>query len=80
MMAFPSMIAQAAEEAGIKVPADPDGEYIPAEYPHWHVFCLLQLGRRVRWGEHWDNAKVIAAIPEEKLKEMHLEDFIKAGL
>lgn len=43
MLAFPGMIADAAVRAGIKVPDDLD-EYDPLKYPHWHIFCMVQLG------------------------------------
>jgi hypothetical protein len=93
MMVFPSMLMTAATQAGMKVPTESELErYEEVEdlardfpdfiqrYPHFHVFCNLQLCRPIRWGEHWENAKVIAAIPLEKLKTMTLEDFIAAGL
>jgi len=80
MMAFPGMLATAAEKAGMKVPPDPDGEWKVEEYPHFNIFCVVQLGRRIRWGEHWDNAKVVAAIPEEKLATITLMDLIESGL
>lgn len=78
MMAFPIMLVEAAERAGMPVPSDVDN-FDPNEYPHFHVFCRLQLGKRIRWGEHWDNAKVIASIGFDRIKTMHLEDFIAAG-
>jgi len=80
MMAFPGMLATAAEKAGMKVPSDPDGEWKPEEFPHFNIFCVVQLGRRIRWGEHWKNAKVVAAIPEEKLESITLMDLIESGL
>ena len=79
MMAFPGMLVDAAEEANMKVPPDTD-EFEPLEYPHFHCFCLLQLGRAITWGEHWDNAKIIAAVSEDKIKTMSLEDFLTLGL
>lgn len=85
MIAFEGMLVEAAEQAGIKVPpeelldADPGEGFDPMEYPHFHVFCALQLCRPIQWGEHWDNAKIIAAIPEERLTEMVLQDFLELG-
>lgn len=74
------MLTAAAQLAGMKVPPDPD-DFDPEKFPHFHVFCLLQLSRPVRvHGEHWNNAKVIADIPEDKLRTMTLGDFIEAGL
>lgn len=81
MMAFPGMLISACEKAGIKCPSDPDnGDWDRDEYPHFAVFCALQLGRRIRLGEHWDNAKVIAKIPEDEIKTLTLVDFISRGL
>lgn len=79
MMAFPSMLVSAAEKAGMKVPEDPD-EFEREDYPHFAIFCALQLGRRIQMGEHWDNAKVIAAVPEDEIRTLTLEDFINRGL
>lgn len=86
MLVFESMIAKAAQEAGMKVPPDElldeeKPENYTEEYPHFHCFCVLQLGRAMTGPtEHWENAKVIAAIPEEQLKTMKVEDFAKAGV
>lgn len=80
MIIFPSLLVAAAEKAGMKIPPDPYENYDRDEFPHFYVYCALQLGRAIRWGEHWDNAKVIAAIDSEKLKKMTLDDFIAAGL
>jgi len=79
MMAFPGMLVGAAEKAGMKVPPDPDN-FLAEEYLHFQVFCILQLWRPIKWGEHWENAEIIASIPEEELKTMTLEDFLDKGL
>lgn len=60
MMAFPSMLVEAAEKAGMEVPENPDGGDFQETHPHFHVFCTLQLGRPINWGEHWENAEIIA--------------------
>jgi hypothetical protein len=80
MMVFPGMIAKAAEKAGMKVPADPDGKWKPKDFPHFHVFCNVQLARPIHWGEHWENAEIIAAIPEAELKTLTLANLISRGL
>lgn len=81
MLAFPGMIAKAAEDAGMKVPADPDGDWSADEFPHFHVFCNVQLARPVvHHGEHWGNAKIVAAIPEDQLRTTTLEDLLRRGL
>jgi len=79
MMAFPSMLVGAAAKAGMKVPPDAD-DFDAAEFPHFAVFCNVQLCRPVRMGEHWDNAKVIAAIPDEKIMQVTLMEMIALGL
>ena len=79
MLAFPEMIADAAIQAGIKVPADLNS-YNPEHYPHWHVYCTAQLGRRMpSWGCHWSNAKVIANIPDDKIKTVTHNDLNNLG-
>jgi len=60
MLAFPEMIAPAAKEAGIKLPPDLEN-FDSKAYPHWQVFCRMQLGQPMPHASaHWDNAKVIA--------------------
>jgi signal recognition particle subunit SEC65 len=78
MIMFPDMIAEAAEEAGIKLPHDLE-EYNPEEFPHWHVYQNVQLCRAVTWGNHWENAKIIAKIPKENLKKITENDLREMG-
>ena len=79
MIAFRAMLVGPAEQAGIKVP--PDLElYDSAEYPHWGAFLNMQLGRRMPCAtSHWDNAKIIAAIPDEKIKTITVEAVMALG-
>lgn len=79
MMAFPSMIAEAAAKAGMKVPVDPDEEFSSNEFPHFTVYCAMQLGVPVTWGNHWGNAEIIAAIPEDKIRTMSAGDIFELG-
>ena len=83
MLAFPSMIARSAEEAGMKVPdfdAKGNDEYDAKDYSHFHVFCVMQLGQPLLdWGSHWTNAKIIAAIPDNKIKTVTAKDIEKLG-
>ena len=79
MIAFPSMLVSAAEQAGMKVPDNPD-DFNREDYKHFFVFCNAQLCRPMSPGEHWDNAKVIAEIPEEEITTVTLEDLIDRGL
>jgi hypothetical protein len=80
MMILESMLIDAAGKAGMKVPPDAD-EFDAAEFPHFRVFCNLQLCRPMKMdGEHFRNAEVIAQIPEERIKTMKLADFLAEGL
>lgn len=80
MIAFPGMLVSAAEKAGMGVPEDPDNfENVSEQYPHFYVYCLCQLARPVFHGEHWENAKVIAALSEEEIKEITLEQLQEKG-
>lgn len=78
MIVFPSMLFEAAAQAGMKHPEEDD--FKPEDFPHFNVFCNVQLCRPVRWGEHWENAKIIAAIPESELKTLMLQDLLDKGL
>jgi hypothetical protein len=81
MLVYPSMIAEAARAAGMKVPDEPDtGSWDPNDYPHFYVFCGVQLYRPIAWGEHWENAKVVAAVRESDLRVITLEELIGRGL
>lgn len=80
MLAFPGMLVEAAKKVGMKVPEDPDN-FDKNKFPHFVVFCNAQLCRPVCYhGEHWDNAKIIAAIPDDKIMEVSLNDLLKEGL
>lgn len=84
MMVYPSMLISAAEQAGMKCPTIEElgkkEKVDKNKYPHFSVFCTLQLGRSIQWGEQFENAKIIAAFSEEELKKATLEDFLKKGL
>lgn len=67
MKAFPVMIAAAAAEAGIKLPPDLE-DYDKARYPHWFVFCHMQLGSPMPYPDvDWDNAKVVVAFNDSEI-------------
>jgi len=76
------MLVGAAEQAGMKVPPDVDEwQEWREDYPHFFCFCLLQLARpTVYHGEHWDNAKVVAEIPDDEIMTLTLENFLARGL
>ena len=80
MVAFPSMLEGPAKEAGMKVPADPEGGYIYAEFPHFTVLVNFQTGRPMPTPTaHWDNAKVIAKIPHDEIMKVTFDDLIERG-
>lgn len=79
-MAFPGMLVEAAKQAGMEVPSDPD-HYDNEKFPHFHVFCGAQLGRSLAfWGEHWENAKVVAEIPEKEIRTLTIQQLVDKGL
>lgn len=82
MLAFPSMLLTAAEEAGMKVPVlSETDDYDRGEFPHFAVFCAVQLGRPMNFmDEHWGNALVIATIPDEEIRNVSLNDLLSRGL
>lgn len=81
MIAFPGMLVGAAEQAGMKVPPDPEGEFDREEFPHFYVFCALQIGRPLpNWSAHWNNAYLIASISDEDIRTFSFEDFLMLGL
>lgn len=89
MICFEGLLVAPAKEAGILTPPDElldaaeesDPKWDSGEYPHFHAFCVLQLSRAMSSpDEHWQNAKIIAAITPEQIRTMTLQDFIEAGL
>lgn len=80
MLAFPGMLVPAAKQANMKVPPNPE-EFPSDEFPHFAVFCNAQLARPMSSStEHWSNAKVIAAVPEDQIRTVCLDDLIERGL
>jgi hypothetical protein len=79
MVAFHGMLAGPAVSAGIKLPEDLEN-YNTEEYPHWEVYCLLQLCRPLPYpAAHWDNAKIIASIPDDKIKKVTIAELVTFG-
>jgi hypothetical protein len=82
MLAFPGMLVDAAKQAGIKTPPNPDDfSKVKDEYPHFYVFCELQLGHTLYNGmtSHWDNAKIIADIPDDKIRTITCGEIYNLG-
>ena len=79
MMAFPGMLIGAAKEAGMKAPKDPDN-FDRDKYPHFFVFCKVQLCRPMQFGEHFENARLIASIDDDNIRRMTLTQLLALGL
>ena len=79
MIAFPAMLVASAKAAGIKVPENPD-DYNVEEYPHFTIFCNMQLGSPMpSWSVHWGNATVIAEIPDDKVRTITAKEILDMG-
>lgn len=87
MLAFKSMLIEPAKKAGMAVPEvadveafDLDSDENRENFPHFTVFCLLQLGAPMpSWSSHWRNAEVIANMTVEQIRTFLYEDYINAG-
>lgn len=74
MIAFPDMLLAPAQEAGIKTPPSTEN-YDKNEYPHFYVYSAVQLGSPMpRPTSHWHNARVIAEVPDDKIKTLSFEN------
>lgn len=79
MLAFPSMLRPAAKAAGIKVPEDLE-DYDKNKYPHWYIFCVMQLGASMPYpGVAFDNAKVVAEIEKDELETITAQQLFDRG-
>ena len=80
MIAFPGLLAGPAEEAGMKVPEDPE-DFDPKEFPHFSVFLKVQLGAPMPGPTaHWENAKVVASVPDDLIRLVTFKDLLDGGL
>ncbi len=79
MLAFPGMLIGAAKDAGMKVPENCDS-FAPSEYPHFYVFCEVQLGAAMPYaGCHFDNARVVAEFSEDAVKKVTPAQLVHRG-
>ena len=79
MIAFRGMLAEPARQAGILVPPDPEN-FDDEQYTRFAIFCIAQLGQPMpNAAAHWDNAYVVAKIPEEQLKTITFERLLGMG-
>ncbi|MFZ2152062.1 MAG: hypothetical protein WAV09_03080 [Minisyncoccia bacterium] len=76
---MPEMIVALAEAAKIKVPPNLE-KYDTNEFPHWHVLLNTQLGASLPTPDAgWHNARVIAAIPDKRIRKVTMADLRKLG-
>lgn len=79
MIAFSDILIEPARKAGIKVPEDVKNFEIE-DYKHFHLFCCAQLGQTIpNLTCYWDNAIVIARVPEEKIKTITFKELTEMG-
>jgi len=79
MIIFPELIADAAKEAGIPVPPNPE-RYHKTKWPQFHLFLCAQLGAPMPAPtSHWDNAKVIAKIKPEQCQTITWKNLKRRG-
>lgn len=80
MLAFDAMLIEPAKQADISIPDDLDC-FHSADYPHWVVFCEIQLGKPMpRPSAHWNNAKVIASISNDDITKITYAELEELGL
>ncbi len=80
MIGFPEMLVNPAREAGIAVPDNPV-DFDKEEFLHWDVFLTIQIGKPMRSPtEHWENARVIGKVPEDKIKKICFDELVDLGL
>lgn len=74
------MLANTAEQSGIKVPTDPEN-FNKEEYPHFNVFAIVQSGRPMPTAtSHWENARIIADIPDDQINLVTMADLENMGV
>lgn len=79
MIAFPGMLIRPAKDAGMKVPDDPD-DFDKGAYPHFYVYMQAQLGAPMPFPDApFENAKVIAAIPDEEITKITYQELLEKG-
>ena len=79
MIAYPRMLVEAAVQAGMKVPENPD-HFDKWEFSHFEVFIKAQIGKKTNYpGEHWDNAHIIAGFTEEAIRTVTMPELVKKG-
>lgn len=76
----PEALAKIAKEAGIKVPEDINDFELTADYIHFVIFMTVQKGEEMPYpSAALENAKMIAAIPDEEITTVSIENLIDRG-
>lgn len=79
MISFPSLLTVHAQNAGMKTPYSVDDYDIHA-YPHFYVYSCIQVGRPIIGESHVRNAKIIAAVPQNKIEKITFKELRKLGV
>ena len=90
MIAFSGLLLAPAKEAGIKTPSDDEIdkvdngveslEIFKEKYPHWFVYCILQLGSPMpNPDSHWKNAKIVSSFGDDEIKKVTMEMLFDKG-
>lgn len=73
MFAFPEMFRPHIEKSNIELPDDMEN-YDKDKYLAFHIFLVLHLGRTIDVSSLESNANKIAALSEEELRSLTLND------
>lgn len=76
------MLVAPALKAGIKVPPLKEiDSFDEASYPHFALFCMIQIGRPLRtWKEQYYNAQLISKLSTKDIFELDAERLSKLDL
>jgi hypothetical protein len=89
---FPGMLTEFADQSGISVPEDADGDLAEVEsltyddapyretHVHFFVFCLLHLGQAFPDATLEENARILATMTEEEVKDATIGEFTRRGM
>jgi len=79
MIACPELLVKPAQDAFIPIPENLE-DYDVEEYPHWHVYLMLQLGSSMPDARaHFHNAHVVSRISDEDIFDLTGNDAINRG-
>jgi hypothetical protein len=78
MIVFASALKFHAQNVGMRVPEDVQ-DYDALQFPHWYVYCLLQLGRPIVGDSVARNARIIADIPHNRIEKISYNEIVDLG-